>query len=229
MLPGGAIGAGESLDQASRRLAWELIGIPHHTKLRQVGIFDDPDRNPNERVISFAYWGMVDFEYLRKFLGGRDRVGLELVSSMAHLRTVEDLAASLEIFDGISRFGGRQAISAQTGRTHDRVPNPIVNGKILELDHDDMVFYAWRKLRHVFNGRMNPFSVLGFNPLTEAFPLSDMQQLAEVCRGERVKRDTFRRQMTSEDSFLRPVGKVDSTSELKRPGKPANLYTPDES
>ena len=228
MLPGGTIRAEESLDQASRRLAWELAGVPGHTRLRQVGVFDEPSRSPGERVISFAYWGMVEFDYLRKFLGGRDRVGLELVSSSSMLRQFASLAGQLDFYDGMSRFGGRRAISSQTGRTHDRQPSPLNNGKILDLDHDDMVFYAWRKLRHGFNGRMDPFKFLGFNPLTEAFPLSDLQELAEVCRGELIQRDYFRRQMTSDDSFLRLAGKVDPNSPIKRAGKPANLYSPDE-
>ena len=228
MLPGGTIGANESLDAAAARLANETVGVPGHTRLRQVGIFDEPNRNPGERVLSFAYWGVVDFDYLRKYLGGRERVGLELVNSSSLMEELQRVGG-LELYDGVSRFGGRRAIGPQTGRTHDRLPFPLKKpGNILDLDHDDMVFYAWRKLRHGFNGRMDPFKFLGFNPLDPEFPLSDLQELQEVCRGESIQRDYFRRQMTSEDSFLKLVGKVDANSDKKRAGKPANLYTPED-
>jgi hypothetical protein len=53
------------------------------------------------------------------------------------------------------------------------------------------------------------------------YRLSDLQEFTEVCRGERIQRDLFRRQMTSETSYLRPTNNKDGS----RPGKPANLYS----
>jgi hypothetical protein len=49
----------------------------------------------------------------------------------------------------------------------------------------------------------------------------DLQEFTEVCRGERIQRDLFRRQMTSDTSYLKATGNTDSS----RPGKPANLYS----
>ena len=221
VLPGGYLGKSESLEQASHRIAQDRLGLSLKTKIRQLGIFDDPKRDPNDRVLSFAYWGMVNFEDIRKFLGGKERVGLELICSQLFMDKFERENGSLDSFDGVSRFGNRKMPDAKRKVGHDKtLTSQTKSGRILGLDHDDMVFYAWRQLRHAFDGRLDPFRYLGINPLGEEFRLSDLQEFTEVCRGERVQRDAFRRMMLAETSYLSSTGRTDS----KRPGKPANLY-----
>jgi ADP-ribose pyrophosphatase YjhB (NUDIX family) len=221
VLPGGYLGKTESLEQASHRIASERLGLTLKSKIRQLGIFDDPKRDPNDRVLSFAYWGMVNFEDIRKYLGGRERVGLELVNSQSFMDVFDRDLGALERFDGVSRFGHRRMPDAKRKVGHDKtLTSGMPGGRILGLDHDDMVFYAWRQLRHAFDGKLDPFRFLGINPLGDEFRLSDLQEFTEVCRGERVQRDAFRRQMMSEFSFLNSTGRTDSS----RPGKPANLY-----
>ena len=221
VLPGGYLGKTESLEQASHRIAQDRLGLSLKTKIRQLGIFDDPKRDPNDRVLSFAYWGMVNFEDIRKYLGGKERVGLELVCSQLFMDKFERENGSLDLFDGVSRFGNRKMPDAKRKVGHDKtLTSQTKSGRILGLDHDDMIFYAWRQLRHAFDGRLDPFRYLGINPLGEEFRLSDLQEFTEVCRGERVQRDAFRRMMLAETSYLSSTGRTDS----KRPGKPANLY-----
>jgi 8-oxo-dGTP diphosphatase len=222
VLPGGYLGKTESLEQASQRVAAERLGLSLKTKIRQVGVFDDPERDPNGRVLSFAYWAMVNFEDIRKYLGGRDRIGLELVSSQAFMDRFERQGKPLFEYDGVSRFGNRKMPSAKRRIGHDKtLTSQTKDGRILGLDHDNMVFYAWRQLRHAFDGRLDPFRYLGINPLGEEFRLSDLQEFTEACRGERVQRDAFRRMMMSDESYVDPTGRTDS----KRPGKPANLFS----
>jgi ADP-ribose pyrophosphatase YjhB (NUDIX family) len=222
VLPGGYLGKSESLEQASHRIAQDRLGLSLKTKIRQLGIFDDPKRDPNDRVLSFAYWGMVNFEDIRKYLGGKERVGLELVCSQIFMDKFERENGTLDSFDGVSRFGNRKMPDAKRKVGHDKtLTSQTKSGRILGLDHDDMVFYAWRQLRHAFDGRLDPFRYLGINPLGEEFRLSDLQEFTEVCRGERVQRDAFRRMMLADSSYLNSTGRTDS----KRPGKPANLYS----
>ena len=222
VLPGGYLGKTESLEQASHRIAQDRLGLSLNTKIRQLGIFDDPKRDPNDRVLSFAYWGMVNFEDIRKYLGGKERVGLELVCSQVFMDKFERENGTLDSFDGVSRFGNRKMPDAKRKVGHDKtLTGQTKSGRILGLDHDDMVFYAWRQLRHAFDGRLDPFRYLGINPLGEEFRLSDLQEFTEVCRGERVQRDAFRRMMLADSSYLNSTGRTDS----KRPGKPANLYS----
>jgi ADP-ribose pyrophosphatase YjhB (NUDIX family) len=223
VLPGGYLYKDETLLESSRRIAKEKLGLDLSTKIRQLGTFDEPNRDPNGRVISFAYWGMVDFEHIRKYLGGRDQIGLELVNSSHYMDVFEKETGSIEPFDGVCRFGNRTMPSPSAYRGHRKtLTTNLPEGRILGLDHDDMVFYAWRKLRHAFAGRLDPFQFLGLNPLGSEFRLSELQDFTEVCRGERIQRDLFRRQMQSPDTYLIQTGKTDRS----KAGKPARLYSP---
>lgn len=220
-LPGGFVQPNERISEAARRVLRERIGLYLKVPLREVGTFDDPNRDDSQRTISFSYWAMADFEEVRKLLGGKDRVGLELVNSAGYMNRFEKERGSLEDFDGVSRFGFRYMPRRGSGHRHEKHLPSQDGVRILSLDHDSIVFYAWRKLRHAFTGKLDPFNYLGINPLGEAFRLSDLQEFQEVCRGELIQRDLFRRNMTSEDSFLSQTNRRDSS----RPGKPANLYT----
>jgi ADP-ribose pyrophosphatase YjhB (NUDIX family) len=223
ILPGGYLMEDESLRKSSQRIAMDWLDIKLYTGLRQLGTFDEPDRDPSGRVISFAYWAMVDFEQIRKILGGRDQIGLELVNSPRYMEMFEKEIGPLEEYDGVSRFGNRQMPSPSSFRGHLKtISKDLPDGRILGLDHDEIVFFAWRKLRHAFDGRLDPFRFLGLNPLGEEFRLSQLQDFTEVCRGERIQRDLFRRQMSSEDTFLRETGRTDRS----KAGKPAKLYSP---
>ncbi|MFM2025228.1 MAG: hypothetical protein RLZZ56_1241 [Actinomycetota bacterium] len=221
VLPGGFMGPTESIGDAAKRVLREKIGLDLRVPLREIGTFDDPQRDKSVRTISFSYWAMADFDDVRKLLGGKDKVGLELVNSSGFMNEFEKEQGSLEKFDGVSRFGFRYMPKFSPSRRHEkRVPSDL-GGNILGLDHDLQVFYAWRKLRHAFTGKLDPFNYLGLNPLGNTFRLSDLQEFQEVCRGEVVQRDLFRRNMINEDSFITPTNMRDSS----RPGKPANLYT----
>ena len=221
ILPGGFVQPNERIGEAAKRVLRERIGLDLQVPLREIGIFDDPARDQSQRTISFAYWAMADFEEVRRILGGKDRVGLELVNSSGFMERFEREQGSLEKYDGVSRFGYRVMPKHSPKRRHEK-KLPLDDGqKFLTLDHDQIVFYAWRKLRHAFTGKLDPFNYLGLNPLGETFRLSDLQEFQEVCRGETVQRDLFRRTMTSADSFVEQTNMRDSS----RPGKPANLYT----
>lgn len=222
-LPGGYLLDDETLQSASQRILFDQLGISPKIRIRQSGIYDEPGRNPLRRELAFAYWAMIDFNMIRRSLGGRDRIGLELVNNSKFLDTAPDtFEMPLEDFDGICRFGNR--LMPRPGVYHKKtLTKDLPTGRILALDHDDMVFYAWRAMRHAFDGKLDPFRYLGVNPLGETFRLSEAQEFSEICLGERIDRDLFRRRAHAiERSNIQMLrGSVDNT----RPGKPANLYS----
>jgi ADP-ribose pyrophosphatase YjhB (NUDIX family) len=226
LLPGGHLKKTETLAESSHRIVKEQLGLDLKKWLWEVKAFDALDRDirePKERIISLAYWAMVEFNLLRKYLGGREQVGLELVNSIPYMDKFEQDMGPLEMFDGVCRFGNRTMPSPSSFRAHFKtLSKDLPEGQILGLDHDEMVFFAWRKLRHAFDGRVDPFRYLGNNPLGGEFRISDLHEFTEVCRGERIQKDLFRRQMMSDDRFLRETGKTDKS----RAGKPAMLYSP---
>ena len=222
VLPGGQLGVEETLLQASQRIARDRLGLKFMSRMRQLGTFDDPYRDPNGRVISFAYWAMADFDSLRKYLGGRDEIGLELVNSLEYMEYFEKHWGPLDQYDGACRFGFRTMPTPTGIRGHAKTTTKdMPSGRILGLDHDEMVFFAWRKLRHAFESRLDPIRFLGINPLGNEFRLSKLQEFREICRGEKIQRDYFKRMMLSQEKFINYTGKTDRS----RPGKPAQLYT----
>ena len=68
-LYGGFVGADESIDDAAARTLKSLTGL-NHLYMRQVGAFGSVDRDPGERVISIAYYSLINVkdydERLRK-------------------------------------------------------------------------------------------------------------------------------------------------------------------
>ncbi len=75
-LYGGFVGANESLDEAAERTLIELTGM-RSVFMRQVGAFGKVDRDPGERVISVAYYALINVkDYSEKL---RKEYGLEWV------------------------------------------------------------------------------------------------------------------------------------------------------
>ena len=218
-LPGGFVEGNERIAEAGHRIMREVLGLYAPVRLREVGTFDSPDRDLNARVISIPSWGFVRFQDLLKVLGGREQVGLELVNSKDTIREFAEENDGLSEFDGVSRFGYRMKPTATRGHVK-QLPSEF-GMRLLEQDHDQMIFYAWRKLRHAFTGRLDPFRYLGVKALGEEFRLSDLQEFQDVVCGISTHRDQFRRQMLSNDSFIIETAKQDSS----RQGKPAMLYT----
>jgi len=58
-LYGGFVGAQESVDDAANRVLYELTGL-RNLYMRQVGAFGSVDRDPGERVISIAYYALIN-------------------------------------------------------------------------------------------------------------------------------------------------------------------------
>lgn len=67
-LYGGFVDNTESLDDAARRTLKELTGL-NHLYMQQVGAFGSVDRDPGERVVSVAYYALINVkDYDEKLL-----------------------------------------------------------------------------------------------------------------------------------------------------------------
>lgn len=222
VLPASLVSSTEKVRDAAKRIIRDELGIERWGTLRETGIFDAIDRESDQRVISIAYWAFVPLDEIALVLGGRDKVGLELVSSLG---TIERFKQShdLDTLDGVSRFGYRYRPSPTRG--HQKVLSKEHNGEtILGLDYDDMVFYSWRAMRHGFHSQLDPFRYLGAQALPEEFSLTELREFYEACRGELISNDQFRRSMQRPDSYITSSGRTSDSSRQGR-GKPAGLYT----
>lgn len=67
-LMGGFVQEGESVDNAAKRVLRELTGL-ENVYMQQVGAFGRVDRDPGERVISVAYYALINVdEYDRELV-----------------------------------------------------------------------------------------------------------------------------------------------------------------
>ena len=67
-LMGGFVQDGESVDDATKRVLAELTGL-ENVYMEQVGTFGEVDRDPGERVISVAYYALINInEYDRNLV-----------------------------------------------------------------------------------------------------------------------------------------------------------------
>ncbi len=221
VLPASLVRSHESLRNTAERIIAEELGIEVSYKLHQNRIFDDIDLASSARVVTVNFWAFVHIEALSRVMGGRDQVGLEMVSTTAFLSEWEE-TTGLGDYDGVSRFGLRWAQSSP--RAHQKQTAEELWGlPILEGNCDEMVFYAWRDLRYGFSGRFDPFRFIGSEALDSGFRLSELRELYEVMRGEKIQPDQFRRMVTGPSGFVEQGGHVQATR--SRPGKPAALYT----
>ena len=67
-LYGGFVAANESIEECASRTLFELTGL-RNLYMRQVGAFGQVDRDPGERVISIAYYALIDVnDYDKKLM-----------------------------------------------------------------------------------------------------------------------------------------------------------------
>lgn len=219
-LPETQVLPGERLMDAARRLVWSELGMTTKAPLREIKFFDDPARDPSGNTIAVAFWAIANFDDVLRYLGGKDQVGLELVNSAAFLgKFAPSTGDSLDTADGVSRFGFR--VQPDQKRGHWRYGSIEATGKKhLVKDHDEIVFYGWRKLRAAFTGRLDPFRYLGLNPLGDRFTFGQLQEFADLARGvlsDKNDVDTYRRKFMQGNT----VTELEETAPSKGRGKPS--------
>ena len=92
-LYGGFVGSEESVDAAASRTLFELTGL-RNLYMRQVGAFGNVDRDPGERVVSVAYYALINVneydEAMQQKLA-QEPVGFRLLPSLFTLTQLQKL------------------------------------------------------------------------------------------------------------------------------------------
>ena len=83
-LYGGFVGATESVDEAATRTLFELTGL-RNLYMRQIGAFGKIDRDPGERVVSIAYYALInvnDYDEKLRLAHGAEWIDVEKLPSL---------------------------------------------------------------------------------------------------------------------------------------------------
>jgi 8-oxo-dGTP diphosphatase len=83
-LMGGFIQANESLDEAANKILLQLTGL-NGVYLEQLHAFGDPSRDPDERIVSIAYFALIDIHKYETQLSDRYHAEWFLVNEMPAL------------------------------------------------------------------------------------------------------------------------------------------------
>ena len=83
-LYGGFVASDESVDDAASRTLYELTGL-RNIYMRQVGAFGNVDRDPGERVVSIAYYALInvkDYDDTLRQVHGLEWVNIEEIPQL---------------------------------------------------------------------------------------------------------------------------------------------------
>jgi 8-oxo-dGTP diphosphatase len=164
-LPGGFVHIDESLDDAASRLLARKAGLAG-VFLEQLYTFGDLRRDPRGRVVTVAYYALVDAARFR--------------------------AAGEPVAGGVGAPAAARVLVPWPGETGGPVDVVDDAGRALPLflDHADILGLAVKRLR----GKLD-YSPVGFQLLPNEFTLRQLQAVHEAVRGEPLNKDSFRRRM----------------------------------
>ena len=174
-LPGTFVGMDEPLDSAATRVLQTKVGLDD-VFTEQLYTFGAPRRDPRTRVISVAYYALVEHGALERAV-------------VAH--TDSDLALARLAVPWIGEAGG--PVSAIAGEGD---PLPL----LLAFDHADILGMAVRRIR----GKLD-YAPIGFELLPSAFSLRDLRLVHEAILGRALNKDSFRRRMLDR-GLVEPTG-----------------------
>lgn len=165
-LPGGFVKMDESLDAAARRVLQAKTGL-EHIFLEQLYTFGQPDRDPRTRVISVAYYALIDWALIDWPRFSELKVPQEN-ATLARLQVSKAGVLPLSL-----------AVKSASNKA-----------LTLAFDHQDILLMALQRLR----GKID-YAPIGFELLPPAFTLHQLQKVHEAVLGRKLNKDSFRRRM----------------------------------
>jgi 8-oxo-dGTP diphosphatase len=199
-LPGGFMHIDESLEAAANRLMAQKVGL-QGIFLEQLYTFGDLQRDPRGRVVTVAYYALVDSK--RFSLHGHPRRLSRLGDTSPRSARLAEANSARIVVPWPGETGGPVDCRDDEG-----------NELPLFLDHADILGLAVKRLR----GKLD-YTPVGFQLLPPEFTLRELQQIHEAVRGEPLNKDSFRRRMLA-SGLLEATGARESDVSYR----PAELY-----
>lgn len=171
-LPGGFVRLKETLEEAALRELWEETGV-EDVFLEQLYTFGSIDRDPRERVVSVAYYALINLE-----------------EHPLHAATDASAAAWFPISPLIC-FASES--SQVLPPEFPQAPFPTA----LAFDHQHILATALKRLQ----GKLR-YEPIGFELLPPKFTLTQLQQLYEKVLGYSLDKRNFRKKILKMDLLI---------------------------
>lgn len=178
-LPGGHVEENESLERAAARELYEETGVGR-VRMRQLGAFGDPGRDPRGHYVTVVYYTCV-------------------VAETVKVRAGDD-AAHVE-WKALSSLDLTEPVEGEAKKKPAKKKRVSKNAKsTLAFDHARIIGVAVDRLRaHLTH---EPWS-LPFKLVPPRFTLVELKRVYEVVFGARIARRTFRSRMLAKGLITR--------------------------
>jgi ADP-ribose pyrophosphatase YjhB (NUDIX family) len=219
-LPGGFVGANESIDEAAMRELKTETNIDN-IYMEQLYTWGNINRDPRTRVISCSYMALVDSTSL-EIKAGDDADEAKWFdinySVFQEKKTILEKGFVYEKLVKINLSDNTDTLSAVVkvletveGKVR-KVNREVVDSNGIAFDHAKMIEYAIERLRNKIE-----YTDIAFNLMAELFTLSQLQQVYEVILDRELLAAAFRRKI---------AGMVIETNQFTKDAghRPSKLY-----
>ena len=217
-IPGAFVHERERLTDAVRRALVEKAGISDLVPV-ELGVFDDPGRDPRGWVVSVAYTVAVPYSRLEPTLAGGGTVSLAPVT-----------ASSSRIEPAPSREGATNwtlVVGPAAPRVGIQLPDRQAE---MPFDHQVMVDRAVSVLRERYEIRPDPAPAPEPDPdglmTHRPFTLTELREMYEAILGRTIQRDAFSRRFAPQTGERGTTRKLRAAGETRAQtgGRPAQMY-----
>lgn len=217
-IPGTFVHERERLSEAVGRALFDKAGISDLVPV-ELGVFDDPARDPRGWVVSVAFTVAVPFSRLEPVLFGDGSVCLApFISSSPGSQAVAQ-----------SNAGGNRTPTVDRASTPVEIQLPSGQAQ-LPFDHQVMVSRAVSALRDHYEIRPEPAPASEIDPdrlmTHRPFTITEFREVYETILGRRIQRDAFSRRFAPGTRGRAGAGLLRSTEETRAltGGRPAQMY-----
>jgi 8-oxo-dGTP diphosphatase len=239
-IPGAFVQERERLSDTVRRALSDKAGISDLAPV-ELGVFDDPGRDPRGWVVSVAFTVAVPYSRLEPALTGDGSVSLAPVIGMSS-RSEPAAARSgasvrIPVADSSPRSEPAAANNGGEGRDSIVAPaSPTVEIQLprgqseLPFDHQIMVSRAVSTLRERYEIRPDPAPAPEPDPdrlvTHRPFTITQLRAVYEAILGRSVQRDAFSRRFAPRTGDRTAAGQLRAVGQTRAltGGRPAQLY-----